>query len=144
MALAVLDDLAALGVVNYNEDPTGTLGRKAQWLLDRISEQVHSYIGSTDVLIAANADGLWTSVRVGVLSAVVTEAAASRLQAAPQSFDGSVMPEAMMSALLQPRHYRALDKLIGSANSSMSMVVERDEDLSFFRTYDGSTEFGWA
>lgn len=135
MALAVINDLAALGVVNYDEPAAGILGRKAQWLLDRTSEQVLAYIGTTDALIAANVDGLWTTVRLGVLRAVVTEAAASRLQAAPQSFDGALMPEALMSALLQPRHYRALDKLIGSANSAMSLIVARDEASSFFSPF---------
>jgi hypothetical protein len=140
MALATLNDLAALGAITFDADPTTVVSRRATWLLDRASEQVCAYLGTTEALIAADAV-TWTAVKVGVLRAVATEAAASRLQGSAVSPTEGSYPEAYMSALLQPRHYRTLDKLIGSTNDFTSVVVERDESSSFFRPYDPFADF---
>lgn len=142
MALAVLDDLAALGAINYSQDVTSVIGRRGLWLIARASEQVVEYLGTTETAIAADTD-TWTAQKLGILRAVITEAAASRLQMSTASPDNGVYPETYVTALLQPRHYRALDKLLGRAGtSSWSFAADRDENTSFLRPFD--PDDSWA
>lgn len=132
--LATWADLQAIGAVPANEQEYGPKWDRAKRLLELASAQVVAYLrydvedDVTDALSAA---------QLTALSAVVAEIAAQRLNssAAPSSpvyDDGAGWASAMMNR----RHKRAIDEIVGEAGRrSMSVVVARDIDSSFFGSY---------
>lgn len=125
--LATLDDLSAIGAIPETVLGDTPLARRATRLLEIAQAQVLLYIGETeDTILALDDDNTRLS-----LIAIIAEVASSRLQynAAP-STDGYVLPEGLVSSLLQRRHYRALNRMFASG-ASTSITIERDDNSSF-------------
>lgn len=81
-SLATLDDLAAIGAVAVDIEPTDDLAVRAQRLIELASASVLGYIGTDE----ATVDG-WADVSKDSLSTIVAEIAARRIYspAAPSS-----------------------------------------------------------
>ncbi|MEJ7724091.1 MAG: hypothetical protein WKF64_07290 [Ilumatobacteraceae bacterium] len=77
MALAELDDLAALGAVKHEVDPSRPEGARGNLLLQSVSDQVCSWLNTTEAALVA---GL-SSADLGALKALVAEVAARRIVA---------------------------------------------------------------
>lgn len=131
MALATIEDLAALGAVPLNEKNSTNKYKRAVRLLELASGQVVTYLryDDEDALSAA-----FTEAQLTVVAAVVAEVAAARLNvsAAESSEPWPDQSGGMVSSLLNRRHYRTLDKLLGRAGrGSRSIDTDRDESTSF-------------
>lgn len=129
--LATIEDLAALGAVPLNVKNSTREYKRAVRLLEMASAQVVTYLRYDDesALTAALTDDQLT-----VVAAVVAEAAGSRLNvSAAASTDPWPDPSGgMVSSLLNRRHFRALDKLLGRAGrGSRTIDTDRDEVSSF-------------
>lgn len=126
------DRLSAVGAIPVNTSQSDAKWERARLLIDMAYEQVLAYLG----LSGDDVDDLSDQLR-GVIATVLAEMASSRLQynAAP-STDGYI-PEGLMSSLMAPRHKRALDNAFRPLNGgTISIVMERDEDSSWFRPFD--------
>lgn len=129
LAMQRLEALGANALYTSLNDPRRA---RAEMLVDMAAEQVLAYINLDDDGIAA-----LTVQLQGIVATAVAEAASSRLQypAAPSS-DGFIMPDGMVSIMLPRRVKRLLDDHFRPANAgSISLVVERDEDSSYFRPF---------
>lgn len=136
MALATIEDLAALGAVPLNAKNSTNEYKRAARLLEMASAQVVTYLGFEDE--AAVLEAL-TEAKLTVLATVVAEVAASRLNVnAAASTDP--YPEPMggvVSSMLNRRHMRTLDKLLGrGGRGSKSIDTSRDDATSFVVSYD--------
>lgn len=129
--LATIEDLAALGALPLNAKSSTREYKRAVRLLELASAQVVTYLRYEDE--AALTDAL-TEAQLTVVAAVVAEAAGARMNvSAAASTDPYADPGGgLVSSLLNRRHYRTLDKLIGRAGrGSRSIDMARDESSSF-------------
>jgi hypothetical protein len=130
--LASLDDLVAIGALPVDYDTADPRASRAQRLLELASAQAVAYLRCDDETAVAALAG-WTAAKATALAAIIAEAAGARLTvgAAP-NVDPYASVEGVVSALLNRRHYRAIDKLIGVPGAgSKSVLAERDPDTSF-------------
>lgn len=130
--LASLDDLVATGALPANHTDADPRVSRGTRLLEMASAQVLVYLRLETEEELAELDG-WTDAKSTVLATIVAEAAGSRLNvsAAPSSDPYSSL-EGLTSALLNRRHYAAIDRLLGrGGRGSQSLVTERDTDTSF-------------
>lgn len=74
MALATLDDLAAIGAVRVDQQLTDADAQRANRLLEFASAEVCIHFGTTEAVIQA-----WTATEVTLIAAVVAECAAQRM-----------------------------------------------------------------
>jgi len=131
MALATLEDLAALGAVPLNLNPADEESKRAERLLELASGQALAYLRVDD---EATFVASLTAAETTSLAAIVAEAAAARLNvsAAPSTDPYAEPMGGLVSALLNRRHYRAIDRALGRAGrGSRSVETERDEGSSF-------------
>jgi hypothetical protein len=129
--LATIEDLAALGALPLNAKNSTPEYKRAVRLLELASAQVVTYLRYDD---EAALDDVLTEAELTVVAAVVAEAAGSRLNvSAASSTDPFADPSGgLVSSLLNRRHYRTLDKLLGRAGrGSRTIDLDRDETSSF-------------
>lgn len=129
--LATIEDLAALGAVPINVKNSTPEYKRAVRLLEMASAQVVTYLQFDDEAALTEA---FTDDQLTVVAAVVAEAAGSRLNvSAASSTDPWPDPAGgMVSSLLNRRHFRTLDKLLGRAGrGSRTVDLDRDETSSF-------------
>lgn len=134
MALATLEDLAAIGALPWDYDFTAEETARVERLIEMASAQVTEYLRTTEATI-----GTWTQSKRTVVATVVAEAAASRMNvAASRDTDPyTASTEGMITALLARRHYRTLDRLLGrSGRGSRTIETDRDEATSFLTYSD--------
>lgn len=130
--LATLDDLVAIGALQDGTNDADPKAIRANRLLELASAQAVVYLRCETEEDIEELDG-WTSAKSTALAAIVAEAAGARLNvsAAPSS-DPYASVEGLASALLNRRHYAAIDRLFGRAGrGSQSITTERDTDTSF-------------
>lgn len=132
MALATLDDLAAIGALPVDYDFTDEETARVERLIEMASAQVAAYLRTDEATIAT-----WSATRRTVVATVVAEAAASRVNvAASRDTDPyTAAGEGMITALLNRRHYRTLDKLLGRAGRGSRSVETVRADETSFLTY---------
>lgn len=129
--LATIEDLAALGAVPLNAKNSTNEYKRAVRLLEMASAQVVTYLRYDDE--AALVEAL-TDDQLTVVAAVVAEAAGSRLNVSAASSTDPYPDQmgSLMSSLLNRRHFRTLDKLLGRAGrGSRTIDTDRDETSSF-------------
>lgn len=133
MALATIADLAAIGAIAENEPPQSARATRAGRLLEMASAQVVAYLKAADEAELTTGDDALPAHKLVVLATIVAEIAASRLTTpGAQGIDPYEGGSGFLSSLIQRRHMRALDKLIGRAGQgSTSITVDRDEESSF-------------
>lgn len=129
--LATIEDLAALGAVPLNAKNSTNEYKRAVRLLEMASAQVVTYLRYDDE--AALVEAL-TDDQLTVVAAVVAEAAGSRLNVSAAASTDPYPDQmgSLMSSLLNRRHFRTLDKLLGRAGrGSRTIDTDRDETSSF-------------
>lgn len=136
MALATIEDLAALGALPLNAKSSTPEYKRAVRLLEMASAQVVTYMSFDDEAAATEA---LTEAKLTVVATVVAEVAASRLNVnAAASTDP--YPDQMggvVSSMLNRRHMRTIDKLLGrGGRGSKSIDTSRDDATSFITSYD--------
>jgi hypothetical protein len=129
--LATIEDLAALGALPLNAKSSTPEYKRAVRLLELASAQVVTYLRYDDE--AALTDAL-TEAQLTVVAAVVAEAAGARMNVSAAASTDPYADQAggLVSSLLNRRHYRTLDKLLGRAGrGSRTIDTDRDEVSSF-------------
>lgn len=126
--LATLADLAAIGAIATDEPPSSARHTNATRLLEFASAQVVSYLRVADESAVTAA---YSATQLTALAAVVAEAAAERIH-------GSASPSSdyiPTSAMLNRRHYRTIDKILGRAGRGTRAIDAARDDESSFLTY---------
>lgn len=129
--LATIEDLAALGALPLNAKNSTPEYKRAVRLLEMATGQVVAYLRYDDE--DALVDAL-SAPQLTVIATVVAEAAGARMNVSAASSTDPYADQAggLVSALLNRRHYRTLDKLIGRVGrGSRSIDMARDESSSF-------------
>lgn len=126
-------ELGNIGAIPVNTSQADVKWERARGLVEAAAMRVRQYIGLDDAAILGLSDDLQ-----GCLAVVIAEIASVRLQfSAAPSTEGYTAEGYFASMILQPRFRRELDDLFRPLNGgSISIVLERDEDSSFFRPYD--------
>lgn len=131
MALATWGDLIAIGAIPGDATLSHPKWVRAERLLEMASAQCVVYLQQTDASITeATITADWSAEKLVTLAVIVAEVAAQRLTAsaadtAQQLADGY---GAWSSAMLAPRHQRALDALNAGSSGMWTATLTRGDE----------------